>query len=135
MVMAEELKSLMLGAIKHSGQKTKMISTIKLRNHGLLHRMMETQNQMLVHIQVIIIMRRLRSTLLTLMECQVSMSQGRNHSGTMAMLEVLRSLMLMVILLLGALVRMISIRNLNSHGLHQLTKVIRHQRLILLVSL
>jgi hypothetical protein len=34
MVTEEELKSSMLMVTKHSGQKTRMISTIKLNNHG-----------------------------------------------------------------------------------------------------
>jgi len=62
------------------------------------------------------------------MEFQVNSSQVSNHSGIMEMLQVLRNLMLMVILLLGALVKKISIRKLNSHGLIQITKKIKHQK-------
>jgi len=69
------------------------------------------------------------------MEFQDNLSQVKNHSGTMAMVEVLKNLMLMVILLLTVLVRMISITKLNSHGLHQATKVILLQYLTLSDSL
>jgi len=135
MAMAVELKSLMLGAIKHSGQMMKMISTPKLLNLGLLQPMKLMMNQTLVLIQVIIIMHRLQLMLLTLMEYQDNSSQVKNHSGKTEMVMVRRNLMLMVILLNGALVKKISIRKLNSHGLHQLIKEIKHQVVILLVSL
>jgi len=59
------------------------------------------------------------------MESQDNSSQVKNHSGTTAMLEVQKNLMLMVISLLGALVKKISIRKLNNHGLHQLIKEIK----------
>jgi len=69
------------------------------------------------------------------MEYQVNSSQVSNHSGIMEMLQVLRNLMHMVILQLGALEKKILIRKLNSHGLIQTTKVIKHQKNIQWVSL
>jgi len=64
------------------------------------------------------------------MEYQDNSSQVKNLSGTTAMLEVQKNLTLMVTSLLGALVKKISIRKLNNHGLHQLIKEIRLRHLI-----
>jgi len=64
------------------------------------------------------------------MEYQDNSSQVKNLSGTTAMLEAQKNLTLMVTSLHGALVKKISIRRLNSHGLHQLIKEIRLRHLI-----
>jgi len=55
------------------------------------------------------------------MESQDNLSQVRNHTGTMAMVEDLKNLMPLVISKLTVRVQKISIKKLNNHGFHLVT--------------